>query len=159
MNKYLFICAIFSMFMIVSACTANTDPAKLSQDITQIVEVEIIIPEKLDVNTEHDLSVHVIQGEEDVTDATDVQFEIWKVNSSETGELIEANHLSNGIYSISHAFDEDGIYYIQSHVTARGLHVMPTRQIMVGEISKEELEMLEKDTNNQDGANHHTHNH
>ncbi|OLN22147.1 hypothetical protein BTO30_11275 [Domibacillus antri] len=35
------------------------------------------------INEENTLSVHVTQGQENVEDADDVQFEIWKADSKE----------------------------------------------------------------------------
>ncbi|WP_082193856.1 FixH family protein [Bacillus sp. 37MA] len=83
------------------------------------------------------MKVRLTQDQENVEDAEDVQFEIWKANSQEESELIEAKYEKEGIYSVKKTFQEDRIYYVQTHVTARGMHVMPKKQFVVGNVSEE----------------------
>ncbi|WP_166740112.1 hypothetical protein [Halalkalibacterium halodurans] len=58
---------------------------------------------------------------------------------------------------MEYEFLEDGIYFVQAHVTARGLHVMPTERLIVGDVSEEELESLEEDSGQSEtgGGAHH----
>lgn len=145
------------LLVVVAGCTANTDPAELSQDRMEVIDVAFAISDELKPNTLHELAIHVTQGDENVTDATDIQFEIWQGHDREQGELIEASHVEDGIYLVEYEFPEDGIYFVQAHVTARGLHVMPTERLIVGDVSEEELESLEEDSGQSEtgGGAHH----
>jgi hypothetical protein len=55
--------------------------------------------------------------------------------------------------------NEDGIYYVQTHVTARGLHIMPKKQFAVGNVSKEELNSIKDEFQNQEQSHDHGHHH
>lgn len=155
MNKILSTITMTTILLFISACTAN--PSQLTDKTPEIVDVEIIMPEKISLNQETTLKVQVMQGTEMVDDADDVQFELWKVNSKEDGELIEAEDEKDGTYSIKKTFKEDGIYYVQTHVTARGLHVMPKKLFIVGDVSEEELNSLTQEQKNQEQSHGHHH--
>ncbi|WP_156509930.1 hypothetical protein [Rossellomorea aquimaris] len=62
--------------------------------------------------------------------------------------------MGNGIYTIKKTFKEEGIYYVQTHVTARDMHVMPKKQFVVGEVSAEEMKADESE-----GEDHHSEHH
>ncbi|MGI2329415.1 FixH family protein [Planococcus sp. YIM B11945] len=78
------------------------------------------------------LSVTVTQGEEAVEDADEVVFEVWQSGHREHSEMITAEHTEKGIYEAVTEFDEDGLYFVQAHTTARRLHAMPKQEITVG---------------------------
>lgn len=142
-----------SMFMLISlffvtACTANTDQSKENKT-PELVEVHIELPEKVTPQQESILKVHVTQGKENVDDADDIEFEIWKANDKDNSELIKAQHEKDGIYSVKKTFSDDGVYYVQTHVTARDMHVMPKKQFIVGNVSDEELKSLKEETESQ----------
>lgn len=89
MNRsFLSVILIFAV-LLTTACSAKIDK---SDDVPQIIEADIILPEKIAVNEEHTFKVKVTQGQEKVEDADDVQFEIWKANHKEQSELIRANY-------------------------------------------------------------------
>lgn len=74
----------------------------------------------------------VTQEDENVNDANEVLFEVWKKGEDEH-EKIKGKSKGNGVYSIKNTFDASGTYYIMSHVTARGQHTMPKKTIKVGD--------------------------
>ena len=78
-----------------------------------------------------------MQGNEPVHDAQEVQFEVWKENQKKMSEKIAAKLEKDGIYTAKKQFQEDGIYYVQAHVTARGMHVMPVKKLVVGAEDKQ----------------------
>lgn len=79
------------------------------------------------------LSVTVTQGDEAVEDADEVVYEVWQSGDRTNSEMIPAAHTENGIYEAQTNFDEEGLYYMQAHTTARSLHVMPKQEITVGD--------------------------
>lgn len=78
------------------------------------------------------IEIEVTQDGEPVDDANDVDIEIRFADSDE-GAFIKADHQGEGLYSIAHTFKEEGLYEVQSHVTARGMHVMPVESIEVNQ--------------------------
>ncbi|MGE8203595.1 FixH family protein [Heyndrickxia sp. NPDC080065] len=153
---YISIIMLFSLFFI-TACTANTNQS--NEKNTKPVEVHIQLPEKITPHQESVLKVHVTQGKENVDDADDIEFEIWKANDRNNSELIKANHEKDGIYNVKKTFSKDGIYYIQTHVTARDMHVMPKKLFVVGNVSEEELKSIKDESESHEGNSDNSHEH
>lgn len=122
--------------IIMSACTA--DSGKNAAEGSLMVNADILLPSELSKNEEETLAVALTQGEEAVEDAASVDFEIWREGSEENSEMIKAVHKSKGIYEIKKTFNENGLYFVQTHVTARDLHVMPKKEFIVGEVTEDE---------------------
>lgn len=79
------------------------------------------------------LSVTVTQGDEAVEDADEIVYEVWQSGDRNNSVMIPAEHTENGIYEAQTSFEEEGLYYMQAHTTARSLHVMPKQEITVGD--------------------------
>ncbi|MBA9026564.1 FixH family protein [Peribacillus huizhouensis] len=139
MRKCFFILSAFILICIISGCNITSST---SQEKMKVIEADILLPDVVSLNQECIFKVHVTQGSSNVDDAQDVQFEIWNSTSTQDSEMLQAKLIGNGTYTVSKQFSQDGIYYVQTHVTARGLHVMPKKQFMVGEVSKEEIKAL-----------------
>ena len=52
-------------------------------------------------------------------------------------------------------FDEDGVYYVISHVTVEEMHNMPRKRIIVGEVAPQELEEEEPHHDTMEEHEHH----
>ncbi|WP_436373514.1 FixH family protein [Cytobacillus sp. BC1816] len=137
MKKILF--SIMASLLVLGGCSQSEEekPAK-NDEVPQIIEAVIQVPETIDPGEEATLAVTVRQGGEAVTDADEVKFEIWQEGQKENGEMAVAKHDSEGKYNADHIFAEEGLYYVQSHVTARSQHTMPMVSIQVGEAKPED---------------------
>ncbi len=122
----------------------------------EIVEVEMELPENMTEQEEVAVKTLVTQGEEKVEDAKEVQFEIWNVEKGkENSVLLDAEHVGDGVYEVKHSFEDKGVYRVQSHVTARDMHVMPTKQLVVGNLSQEEIDaILESEVEEEEHEDH-----
>ncbi|MEQ2529709.1 FixH family protein [Bacillaceae bacterium CLA-AA-H227] len=101
-------------------------------------EVKLSVnPEKGEVNEPVIIEAKVTYGEEEVTDADEVLFEIWRAHDEEH-EKMEIKHAENGIYRLEKSFEQEGTYYVISHVTAREMHSMPKTEFVIGEASEPE---------------------
>ena len=78
------------------------------------------------------LSAKVTQSDEAVEDAT-VEFEVWESGKREEGNMVDGNLTEDGVYEANFTFDHDGVYYMFAHTNARGLHVMPKQELIVGQ--------------------------
>ncbi|CAG9609534.1 FixH family protein [Pseudoneobacillus rhizosphaerae] len=121
----------------------------------EFVEVTIQTPEQINVNEEIDIKAIVTQGTDQVDDANEVKFELWKVGQEEH-EKLEAQNDGKGVYSIKKTFTEDGHYAVIAHVTARSMHTMPKREFTVG-TPGEEANHEEHGTEEDTAANHEEH--
>ncbi|MGD6781699.1 FixH family protein [Sutcliffiella horikoshii] len=137
MKKLLLVVVPF-LLLLVGCTSASEEKTSL-----EVVEVEITLPEQVEKEEEVVVKTLVTQGEEKVEDAKEVQIEIWNVEKGkENSELLDAEHVGDGIYEVKHSFGEKGVYRVQSHVTARDMHVMPTKQLVVGDMSQEEIDAI-----------------
>ncbi|MFC5711963.1 FixH family protein [Thalassorhabdus alkalitolerans] len=102
-----------------------------------VIEVEILTEESQDPEEEFELEVLVTQGDEKVNDANEVVFEVWKEGEKEESDMVEADEVNGGVYTAPYTVEEDGVYVMQPHVTARGMHRMPTHTILAGDVEEE----------------------
>lgn len=137
MKKIMLIVVPFLLLLV--GCTSTPE-----EEISlEIVQVEMQFPEKVDEAEEVVVKTLVTQGEEKVEDAQEVQIEIWNMEKGkENSLLLDAEHVGDGVYEVKHSFEDNGLYRLQSHVTARDMHVMPTKQLVVGDLSQEEIDAI-----------------
>lgn len=134
MKKVLFILMII---IVLSACGKSDDSTNNADDeMIKPIDAALDVPEKSDVNKPVEFSVAVTQEEKAVDDADEVEFEVWKDGAKSDSEMIEGTQDENGVYTAKKTFKENGIYYIQSHVTARGMHTMPKTKIIVCKVDE-----------------------
>lgn len=138
MKKIILLFASLSI-MLLAACGNNDNDTGASDSNTaetiQPLEVKFITEsDAFKPGQEGTIKVKVTKGKENIADADEVLFEIWKGNDKENSTKFEAKNEGNGVYSLKHTFEEEGIYSVISHVTARGMHTMPTRKFKVGNI-------------------------
>jgi hypothetical protein len=130
MKKTLFF--FVSVMFLMTACSADQNQKEGSIDETpELLEVSIITPEKIQLNEEITIKAQVNQGEEKVTNADEVKFEIWKAGQEEDHETLPAHNEEDGTYSIKKSFSEGGNYFIVAHTTANRMHSMPKKEIVV----------------------------
>lgn len=97
-----------------------------------IVEVDIQTAELLSAGEPIQLAARITQNGEPVDDADEVKFEVWESGLRDQGEMLFGELTSDGVYAVDYTFDYDGVYYMYAHTTARGMHVMPKQQLVVG---------------------------
>lgn len=120
--------AALSGILLLAACGEDAEPT-LS---TEIIETEFNSPAAAEPGEELTISVTVTQGQKKVEDADEVVYEVWQSGHRSEGEMLQAEHVGDGVYESEATFDEEGLYIVQAHTTARSLHVMPKQEIIVG---------------------------
>jgi hypothetical protein len=135
MKKLLFVLITILSLSIIVSCSNEKEQAN---ELPKIVEVDLSInPATGKVDQPIVFTAKVTQGNDVVTDADEVRFEIWRAND-ENHEEIAIKHAENGIYRLEKTFTQEGTYYIISHVTARDMHNMPRKEFIVGSPSEPE---------------------
>lgn len=124
---------VLSILFILAGCGSKQQGDENSGDQTpQPLNVVIETnPETIEPNQTVEIRAIVTQGNEKVEDANEVKFELWK-DGQEEHEMLTGVHQGEGIYSIEKSFTDNGIYYVIAHVTARDLHNMPKKELIVG---------------------------
>lgn len=144
---------------VLSAC-GNVEEAQgeVNQETTEAIVAEVTMPEEAETGYQV-LETQVTQAGEAVSGADEVIFEVWKHGDKENSEMIEQENEEDGVYSVGYIFENDGIYLVQPHVTAREMHTMPVHTIVVGDVNQEEIDAfdeyeVEKGSNSMDDHNH-----
>ncbi|MDP1420117.1 FixH family protein [Peribacillus simplex] len=156
MKKNICISLIFIFSLLLSACSLEQDVANLYKK-EKPLESEIVIPESFSENKQETIKVVLTQDGKKVEGADYVHFEIWKQDGSLNYNMEKAEEDGNGTYSLSKEFDSEGLYYIKIHASNDGSIIMPQKQFIVGELSKSELEFLQKGLEKNDESSHEHH--
>ncbi|MDX8345190.1 FixH family protein [Rossellomorea sp. YZS02] len=133
-KRIIFLFSIMLSIGILAACGSDEKQNdKEEGQVPQMLEVKVKTdPGELSAGKTTQVSAIVTQGEEKVSDADEVLFEIWKEGVSEEDHIKkEAKLKKDGQYAIDYIFDEKGKYFIIAHVTARDLHNMPKVEVNV----------------------------
>jgi hypothetical protein len=159
MNRKSFLTALVLIIIIgiLSSC-AQKQKNEEAEELA-FLDVKIQTEEKIEPNKETEIACLVTYGEEKVTDADEVKFEIWK-NGEENHEMLLGEHRGEGKYSVKKTFTEPGTYSVVAHVTARSMHNMPKKEITVGENQAAHSENSSKDKNEhqvEQHGHHHSH--
>lgn len=162
MNKWLF--SLLAVPALLMGCSSNETKVDTNDEPVDAealeVKVHILTPKEVAVNEPVELAAHVTQNGENVDDAETVQFEVWESGYRDDGQMIDGKFDSEGVYKAETTFDHDGVYYMYAHTQARGLHVMPKQQIIVGspDMSKvKEDESSESMSSEHEDMNHEEH--
>jgi len=154
MKKFFYLFSSFVIILLLSACSVDSDAAKLYRKSEKMKAV-IVIPKTVNPNEEVDLKVEVTKEDKKVEKLESMNIEIWKKGNEENKKVIEGKRTAKETYEVVNTFSEDGIYYVKAEVRTKDLHIMPTKQMIVGELSEEEAKSLEPEKEKED--NHHSH--
>lgn len=134
MKKWLL--SLIAVPALLMGCSSNDDEVDTNKEPIDAAALEVIVdiqtPEKVAVSETVELAAHVTQNKENVNDADSVEFEVWESGYRDEALKIDGELDADGVYKAETTFDHDGVYYMYAHTTARGLHVMPKQQIIVG---------------------------
>lgn len=100
-------------------------------ELPEPIKVKLVVPEgeAVTVSDFVQLEAIVTQQDEYIDDADDVKFEISLEGTN--GLEVETTYEGDGKYVAVYQFPVEGVYKITSHVTARGMHSMPSKQVKV----------------------------
>ncbi|RKQ16226.1 FixH family protein [Ureibacillus endophyticus] len=168
MKKWLF--SMVAVPVLLMGCSSNDKEVDTNDEPVDVealeVKVHILTPEEVAVNEPVELAAHVTQNNENVDDAESVKFEVWESGYRDNGQMIDGKLDGDGVYKAEITFDHDGVYYMFAHTTARGLHVMPKQQLIVGnpdmskvkeDNSSDSMEMeMDHDTTEEHGETEHS---
>jgi len=122
---------LIGLFLLIGVLAGCSNQSGTMDEVPKMVDVAIkTIPQQIIINKSATIEAIVTQGNDKVSDANEVKFELWKTGQNQH-EMFEAKNEGNGIYSISKTFQTDGKYFVTAHVTARNMHVMPNQEFKV----------------------------
>ncbi|MDQ0217928.1 hypothetical protein ELQ35_00325 [Peribacillus cavernae] len=146
----------------VLALLGGCATSEQKEEMPKMLNVDFTVqPEKAKLDEPVSFEAKVTYGDEKVTDADEVTFEIWR-SQSDKHEKLEAVNGDDGIYKLEKAFSEEGTYYVYAHVTAKRMHTMPKKEFIVGEPSAPEKKgsgQMDHSDHNEEEAKESSHQH
>ncbi|AUZ39955.1 MULTISPECIES: FixH family protein [Bacillus] len=128
--KKMLVVLLFSAFLL-NGCGSGESKAN-TDEAPKVLDVKLTGPEKVKPGDSAAYEAAVSYGDEAVTDADEVEFEVWKEGEKDASRMFKAKQ-EKGVYRLETTFKEDGVYTVQSHVTAKKQHSMPTLKVQVGD--------------------------
>jgi len=132
-NKIWLITLVF-IVTVFAACSNDSEEADESEEL-KMLDVEFELPGTADVGEAVELKATVTYGDDDVTDAEQMEFEYWKDGDKDNSTFVDGENNEDGTYTAEVSFEEEGVYEIYAHTTAESLHTMPKKEIEVGDVS------------------------
>lgn len=128
--KKLYMCT--ALLVMLAGCQESEMPEdkEVNSAVPESMDASIVIKGKVEPGKEVILETAVKQGSQLVNEADEVMFEVRK-SGQDKREMLEAKNTGSGMYQVMHTFEEQGKYIVVSHVTAKGLHVMPEKEVVV----------------------------
>lgn len=149
-HKKFWVLTLIIAFIFLSACGDDGSTEESSEGNSEeelhALEVEFEVPETADVDETIEMKANVTYGEEDVEDADEVVFEYWETGNEDNSTMLEAENNGDGSYTAETVFEQDGVYEMYAHVTARTQHTMPKKSVTVGEGASSNQEAENDDT-------------
>lgn len=127
------------MIMFLAACGNSEGDAKkdkatnAGEEELKELKVDFDVPATAEPGDTVELTATVTYGDEKVTDADEVAFEVWKKDKKDDSTKLDGKNHKDGTYTAEMTFEEAGMYEMYAHTTARDLHAMPKKAITVGE--------------------------
>ncbi|MCM3603458.1 FixH family protein [Robertmurraya korlensis] len=151
--KNVFLIAIIGLLL--GGCSLKEDAVELYLQ-EQPIHAEVVLPETIMSEEQVPIKVILTQDGKKVEEVDTVEFEMWKHDDDIHATVEQPDKLEEGIYGLNKTFESDGLYYIKIHASKGRAIIMPQFQVVVGELSKSELEFLQKDVREkEEGHDHH----
>ncbi|MFP7493164.1 FixH family protein [Terribacillus saccharophilus] len=146
-------------FFLLAACSADPEAA---EHYAKREEVNVLIeaPEAIEADTAPQIDVKLSKDGKALEEEATVDFLVWKDENKADAEEFPASLDADGSYHLEYNFPSDGVYFIKADVKVDNLHLMPTKQIRVGELTEEEIQKIkeeqeQKKHNDSGGHQHH----
>ena len=127
-EKKHFISAISTIFIILSASFINIPDVMGAP----VINTFVANPTLADVGETILLKAVVTYGDEKVDDADELNFEYWEEGNEDDSTTIASTNNGDGTYTAEITIERDGVFSIYAHTTARALHTMPKKSVIVG---------------------------
>lgn len=115
----------------LAACGKEVDDGAAVEVLP--LEVDLTVTEQADVGDKVKMEALVTYGDEKVSGADKVVYEVWEEGKKDDSVMIDSVNEKDGTYTAETSFDHDGLFHIQVHVDAKNLHTMPVKQVTIGE--------------------------
>lgn len=153
MRKLKFPLSILVIF-ILTACSAHPDSAERYAKLEPL-NIDIVAPNPIKVNETSHVELVFEEGKDNKE--KDIELLVWKEEHKQHADSLPISIDPDGNYYIDYIFETEGIYYIKANITVGDKRIMPTKQIRVGNITKQDknIEDEKKHENHHKNGDHH----
>ncbi|PAD38871.1 hypothetical protein CHH53_08875 [Terribacillus sp. 7520-G] len=158
MRRLAYIPWLLTLFLL-AACSADPEAADHYAKREE-VNVNIEAPSSIEADSAPQIDVKLTQDGQALEQEAEVHFLIWKDDNKADADEIPASLDADGTYHLEYNFPSDGVYFIKADVRVGNIHLMPTKQIRVGELTEEEIEKIKQEQEQKkqhDSGGHHHH--
>lgn len=123
--------AMVLMAMALAACSDGEAKGVDDDMMPEPILVDLTVnPDTITVGDKVAIQAKVTHAGAPVEDADKVEFE-FALQGGGDKVKVPVEHSADGVYEMEKTFDQPGTYRIISHVTARGQHSMPLKELTV----------------------------
>ncbi|BAB05572.1 hypothetical protein [Halalkalibacterium halodurans] len=151
MKRQAIMIAALLFSVIVGACSEIDDVTHLYKQESPI-DIEMNIPDPLVTDQEESLTVSLSHNGEILSKVDSLHVHIWKHDHTVAYHFEQLETDQDGAFNLPLTFESDGLYYMKVDVTHNGDTIMPTAQLIVGELTDEEWNILhnQRESHDQD---------
>jgi hypothetical protein len=129
---------ILLLGILVSGCTTKTSETDENGFLSHLT-VDLHLPKQLELGSKSDFSVEVFKNSRPFERAEQAEFIFWPEGNKEEAITVKTTESSPGVYSVSHSVTKEGIYLVQSRISAKNEKVLPIKRFAVGSKAVEQL--------------------
>lgn len=143
--------------LLLSACTSLDADAAQKYKQENVLRAEITVPESIQIGVPQSYIAKLVQRDINVDNPDVIQFHIWSSDDRKEPfhETIEPIHSNNGMFTADIVLPQDGIYYFQVMASSQGSEVMPTVQLIVGDVEVPEADQNNSTSGTNNSGEHH----
>jgi YtkA-like len=151
--------SLLLMLFLLAACSADPDAADHYAQRKE-VNVNIEVPDSIEADSVPRIDVLLTSDGQALDKEADVTFLVWKDDNKADADTIPASYNEDGSYQLAYRFPSEGVYYVKADVNVNNVHLMPTKQLRVGELTEAEKQKIlqeqeQRKQKDNGGAHHH----
>ncbi|QXE01650.1 FixH family protein [Terribacillus sp. DMT04] len=147
------------MLFLLAACSADPDAAEHYAQRKE-VNVNIEVPDSIEADSVPRIDVLLTSDGKALDKEASVTFLVWKDDNKADADTIPASRNEEGSYQLEYKFASEGVYYVKADINVDNIHLMPTKQLRVGELTEAEKQKIlqeQEQRKQKDSGGHHHH--
>ncbi|WP_160036824.1 hypothetical protein [Paenibacillus sp. An7] len=143
--------------LLLSACTSVDADAAQKYKQQNVLQVDITVPDSIQTGVPQPYVAKFVQKDIIIDDPDVIQFHIWSSDDRNNPfhETIEPIYIEGGMFKADIVIPQDGIYYFQVIASSQGSEIMPTMQLIVGDVELPQPDQSSTTSGNNNSGKHH----
>ncbi|MYL18944.1 hypothetical protein GLW04_03520 [Halobacillus litoralis] len=128
--------------VLLTGCQLREDAASLYKEENPL-EAEISVPDDLVKGGSAAITVTLTQNGQPVKDPDFIHMNWTRPDGTSVG-MRSMRNLKDGSYRSEQSLEFDGLYFLKVHASNEGSTITPTRQVVVGQLTPEDIQYLQE---------------